>query len=60
MTPTADRSAAAHLVAAAILFACLLGALSSCGGGDLIFPGDFPATPTSQNTSTPVPTSTPS
>jgi hypothetical protein len=55
MTPTSDRSAAAHLVAVAILFACLLGVLSSCGGGDLIFPGDVPATPTSQNTATPTP-----
>lgn len=59
MTPTSQRSAAAHLVAATVLFACLLGVLSSCGGGDLVFPGDVPATATGQNTSTPVPTSTP-
>jgi hypothetical protein len=57
MNPTDLRSAAVHLVAAALLFACLLGGLASCGSEDLLFPGDVPATPTSQNTSTPTPSS---
>ncbi|MDX2168802.1 MAG: hypothetical protein SF182_17145 [Deltaproteobacteria bacterium] len=55
MTPTSSRAAALHLIAALSLLACLLGALSACGG-DLVFPGDVPATPTSQNTATAVPT----
>jgi len=55
MTPTPDRSATVHLLVAALLFACLLGGLGACGNGDLVFPGDVPVTPTSQNTSTPDP-----
>jgi hypothetical protein len=55
MTPTPSRAATAHLLAAALLLTCLLGALSACGSGDLVFPGDVPATPTSANTATPTP-----
>jgi energy-converting hydrogenase Eha subunit F len=31
--------------------------MTSCGTEDLVFPGNIPATATSQNTATPVPTS---
>jgi hypothetical protein len=55
MTPTPSRAATAHFLAAALLLTCLLGALSACGSGDLVFPGDVPATPTSSNTATPTP-----
>jgi hypothetical protein len=55
MNPTDLRSATIHFLAAALLFLGLLGGLASCGNDDLLFPGDVPATPTSQNTSTPTP-----
>lgn len=57
MTPTPSRAATRHCIAAALLLACLLGGLSACGNGDLVFPGDVPATPTSSNTATPTPSS---
>ena len=42
-------------VAAILVLACLLAALSSCGDEDLIFPGEIPFTPTSEPTDTPDP-----
>ncbi len=55
MTPTAPQPTAAHLIAALLVFACLVGVLTACGTEDLVFPGDVPATPTSQNTATVTP-----
>jgi hypothetical protein len=59
MTVAKTRRELAHLLFAALLFVFVIGALTACGTGDLIFPGDVPATPTSENTTTPVPTDTP-
>ncbi len=42
------------LVAAQALLAAVL-SVASCGGNDLIFPGDVPATSTSVPTATPTP-----
>lgn len=47
------------LAAAVLLFAGILASISSCGNGDLVFPGQTVSTPTSQFTNTPVPTGTP-
>ena len=52
MTLAADARA---LAAAVLLFAVVLGFLNSCGTGDLVFPGNIPATFTPVNTATPVP-----
>jgi len=59
MTAAKTRRELVHLIAAALLFMCVIGALTACGTGDLVFPGDVPATPTTENTTTPVPTDTP-
>lgn len=57
-----DRVAAAaggpaglHCAAAAALFLALLAGVAACGNGDLVFPGDVPATNTPVNTATPEP-----
>jgi len=51
-THRAERRA---LLVALALSACLAVGGAACGSGDLVFPGDVPATPTSANTATPVP-----
>jgi hypothetical protein len=43
------------LFAALLLFGGLVTLINSCGGDDLVFPGNVPATRTAQNTATPVP-----
>jgi hypothetical protein len=46
------------LVAALLLFAGVITLINSCGGDDLVFPGNVPPTepqPTNQNTATEVP-----
>lgn len=52
--PTGRRRDWIALCGALALFALML-ATQSCGSGDLVFPGDFPATETAAPTSTPVP-----
>lgn len=56
--PPAGRREVHHraLLAALFVLIVLLGFVHACGTEDLIFPGDFPATPTSGNTATPEPT----
>jgi predicted small lipoprotein YifL len=49
------RAETRALLTALALCACLAGGAAACGSGDLIFPGNAPATPTSANTATPVP-----
>jgi predicted small lipoprotein YifL len=44
------------LFVALALAACLGAVAAACGSGDLVFPGDVPATRTSANTATPEPT----
>ena len=44
------------LLAALLLFAAVLVGVTSCGGEDLVFPGNLPSTGTPVNTQTPVPT----
>jgi hypothetical protein len=43
------------LVAAVLFLAGVITLIHACGGDDLVFPGNVPSTPTSQNTATPVP-----
>jgi predicted small lipoprotein YifL len=43
------------LLVSVALAVCLAAGAAACGSGDLVFPGDVPATPTSANTATPVP-----
>ncbi len=44
------------LFAVALLLAAMLGLVAACGDDDLIFPGEFVATPTSNADNTPTPT----
>lgn len=44
------------LAAALLLFAAIVGFISSCGTGDLVFPGNILSTFTPANTATPNPT----
>jgi len=45
--PSACRNADVRaLIAALLLFALVLGLVSSCGSEDLVFPGNIPDTPT--------------
>lgn len=57
-TPAAERPRAhlSALFAALLLFVALLGFVHGCGTDDLVFPGEFPFTPTSRFTATPEPT----
>ena len=43
------------LLGALLLFAAIVVFVGSCGGSDLTFPGNVPATETAQNTVTPTP-----
>jgi len=52
---TRTRTEVRALVAALLLYGGILMFISACGNNDLIFPGDVPATPTSQFTATPTP-----
>ena len=50
------RSANVRAAAAALLlFAAIVGFISSCGTDDLVFPGNIPSTFTPANTATPGP-----
>lgn len=57
-TPAAERPEAhlRALLGALFLFLALVGFVHGCGTDDLVFPGEFPFTPTSQFTNTPAPT----
>ena len=46
------------LLAVLLLFGGIVGVIAACGGNDLTFPGNIPATPTSQFTATPEPEET--
>ncbi len=54
-TQNTHRAEGRTLLAALSLSACLAAGATACGSGDLVFPGDVPATPTSANTATPAP-----
>jgi hypothetical protein len=53
--PMRPYGSVVSLALAAALFAATVAFVSSCGGGDLVFPGMVPPTPTNQNTATPEP-----
>jgi hypothetical protein len=50
-----SRTDLAVLLAAVLALGCCGILLAACGGNDLIFPGDIPATATAQFTATPTP-----